>query len=143
MSTALIIWVIVAVVAVAVLAVVVWLSSRRSGRRAEADRARAAELRREADAHRADLESSQEQARRAATEAEQAEAQAQQARARAVEAERGAALDEAHYEDRLRDADRLDPEADTQVDAGDEPAKAEVPGQTVSVEDRGGPAHRA
>ena len=49
MSTALIIWVIVAVVAVGALAVVVWFTSQRSSRDAEADRARAAELRQEAD----------------------------------------------------------------------------------------------
>ena len=53
MSNALIIWVIVTVVAVAILALVVWWTSQRHDRRAEVDRARAAGLRQEADAHRA------------------------------------------------------------------------------------------
>lgn len=154
MSTAQIIWVIVAIAAVAVLVAVVWFASHRSGQKAERHRARAAELRQEADAHRADLEESEEHARRAAAEAEQAEAEAQRARAQAVEAEREAAVDEAHVRDRLRDADRIDPDADTGADAShvegaranpaasNEPrtGEAEVPDQPHVTEET--PQHR-
>jgi hypothetical protein len=103
-STEQIVWLVVGVIVVlAVVAAVVAAGRKSRAVRRERNRRQAHEIREEVAAGTPGLES-------ARTEAEKARAQADAAHARATEAERGAAHQEAELEDRLREADRLDPD---------------------------------
>lgn len=121
MSTTQIVWIIViVVVAIALVALAANVVRRRSvGHR----RGRAESIRTDASARLGDVRQSRHDAERAEAEAQRLRAEAEAAEANAAEARRGAAQEQAAYEDRLREADRLDPDVDhTSVDySGDPP----------------------
>ncbi len=105
-----IVWIIVAVLVVlALAALVAALMKRRSTekRRQEAERLRA-----EAHEHESSLRHTEVEAREAEARAARARLEAEQAEARAMEAKQGYQVHEATVEDRLREADRLDPHVD-------------------------------
>jgi len=108
------------VVAIALIAIIAFVAIRASGRkkqeRLEADRARAQELRTDAATQGATVQDSDLQARQAALEADRVRLEAEKAKARALEAQQGAQVEQARQEDRLREADRLDPDVDTGAD---------------------------
>lgn len=110
MTSEQVIWLLVGiVVVVAVVAVAMVVSKRRGTARTEHRRHEAEQLREDAAAGASGL-----QANRA--EAQEARAEAEAAQARAAEAERAVAMDEATVEDRVRDADRVDPDVDHTAD---------------------------
>jgi len=108
MSTWLIWVIVIALVALAVIALVALISRRRTEQRRE----RAEELREEASARGAELTESQRQADELRARADLAKAEAARAEEQASTAEQGHRMEQAGYEDKLREADRLDPEVD-------------------------------
>ena len=106
------IWVIVIVVVLVVIGAVVSMMSKR---RTEQHRAHADELRAEASAKAGGLTESQRQAEDARAKAELAQSEAQRTQERAAQAEQGHQVEQAGYEDKLREADRLDPDVEHQV----------------------------
>ncbi len=106
-------WLIWVIVIVVVLVVIGAVASMMSKRRTEQHRARADELRAEASAKAGGLTESQRQAEDARAKAELAKTEAQRSEERAAQAEQGHQVEQAGYEDKLREADRLDPEVDT------------------------------
>ena len=84
-----------------------------SKRRTEQHRARADELRAEASVKAGDLTESQRQAEDARAKAELAKSEAERSEEHAAQAEQGHQVEQASYEDKLREADRLDPEVNT------------------------------
>ena len=118
MSTSVVILLIVAVIIViAVIAFVTMNANRRKNeQRLEADRARAQDLRSDATAQAAAVHDSDLEAREAELEADRARLEAEKAQARAAEAQQGVQVEEARQEDRLREADRIDPDVDTRAD---------------------------
>jgi FtsZ-interacting cell division protein ZipA len=104
------IWVIVIVVVVLAVVAIVSMTSKR---RTEQHRTRADELRAEASAKAGGLTESQRAADEAEAKAELAEAEAQRAREQAASAEQSHQVEQASYEDKLREADRLDPDVNT------------------------------
>lgn len=110
MSSEQIIWVVVAIVVVVALVVVAMAASRRRvTAQVEHRRHEAEQLREDAVAGASGLTSSR-------AEAQEAHAEAEAARARATQAEHGVAMDEATVEDRVREADRVDPDVDHQAE---------------------------
>ncbi|HEY3530203.1 MAG TPA: hypothetical protein VGK78_13745 [Nocardioides sp.] len=109
------IWVIVIVVVLVVIAAVVVSlgSKRRTGQR----RGRAEQLRQEASGQASDLAESQRRTEELRARADLARSEAERAEERAATAEKSHQMEQAGYEDRLREADRLDPDVDTR--AGD------------------------
>src|SRR3954452_18632139 len=103
------IWVIVIVVVLIVVGAVVSMMNKR---RTEERRVRADELRTEASTKAASLTESQRQAEDARAKAELARSEAERAQEQATQAEQGHQVEQASYEDKLREADRLDPEVD-------------------------------
>src|SRR4029077_1564974 len=101
------IWVIVIVVVLAVIAAVVAMTNKR---RTEQRHARAEELRQEASTQASGLTESERQAEELRAKAALAQAEAQKAEQHAATAEQGHQVEQASYEDKLREADRLDPE---------------------------------
>ena len=99
-------WIILAVVIVVVLliALAVWRSMQRKKHAAQAE-----ELRSEARKHAADLGPSRQEAREAQLRAEAAQLAAERAQRDADAASTTLAQQEAVREDRIREADRLDP----------------------------------
>ncbi len=125
MSSEQIIWVLVAIVVVGALIGVAMMASKRRSATVEHRRHEAEQLREDAAAGASGLTASQAQA-------QQARAEAEAAQARATQAEHGAAMDEATVEDRVREADRLDPDVDHrseeyQPEAPTEPAERSAP----------------
>ena len=105
------------IIVIAVIAFVTMNASRRKNeQRLEADRARAQDLRSDATAQGAAVHDSDLEAREAALEADRARLEAEKAQARAAEAQQGVQVEEARQEDRLREADRIDPDVDTRAD---------------------------
>ena len=102
--------IVVVIAVVLVVALVAWLLMRTRGQERRAHEAE--ELRTEAAAHSGDVEMSKREVAARAASAEQAREQAEIAEARAAEAERELAQTEAHQEDKLRAADRIDPAVD-------------------------------
>jgi len=103
------IWVIViAIVALVVIALVALISKRRTEQR----RQRADELREEASARGAELTEAQREAEELRAKADLARSEAARAEEQAATAEQGHRMEQAGYEDKLREADRLDPEVD-------------------------------
>jgi FtsZ-interacting cell division protein ZipA len=101
------IWLIIIVVVVVVAALVVMLTrSRRDAQR----RSRAEELRQEASGHAARLPESEREADELRAKADLANAEAARAEERAANAEQGHQVEQASYEDKVREADRLDPD---------------------------------
>ena len=85
-------------------------------RRTQAQRDHAVELREEAARSTATLDSSRREAEEAAARAEVARAEAERAEQEAARAEQGVQYEEARVEDRLRDADSIDPDVDTRTE---------------------------
>lgn len=119
-------WVVAAVVVVivvlAVAALVVSMLRRKQAER----RHQAQALRAEAAGGSGSIAESQRRAEEARAQEERARHQAEQARERAEAARQRLLVDEAHQEDRIREADRVDPDVDTRADdyAPQEPARA-------------------
>lgn len=110
MDTETLIWIIVAiVVALLLLGLAAVLMRRKKERR----QAQATELRQDAVARTPRLDEADVQAHEARAEAERARLEAERAQAKAQEAEEARTVEAAEYEDRLREADRLDPGVDT------------------------------
>ena len=103
------IWVIVIVVVVVIVA-----RDRRDGRkrRTEQRRIRAEELRQEASAQASGLTESQRSGRGAARQGRPGPGRGRAGRGAGGDAEQGHQVEQAGYEDKLREADRLDPEVD-------------------------------
>lgn len=102
------IWLIVIVVIVVVVAalVVVLTGKRRTANR----RTRAGELRQEATTQAADLPESGRESEELRARADLAKAEAARAEERAANAQQSHRVDQAAYEDKVREADRLDPD---------------------------------
>lgn len=115
METETLVWIIVAVV-VALLILGV-LAAMMNKKKKERHQARATELRHDAATRTPAVEEADVRAREAQVEADRARYEAERAQARAQEAEQARSMEEAGMEDRLREADRLDPGVDTS--AGD------------------------
>jgi len=106
LTTEQIIWIVVAVLVVLlILGLLMSMASKRKRREQEERRAHAEEIRH--DAHR-----DSGQVREAELEAEQRRIEAERAQLRAQEADRTAAQHQAAQEDRIREADRVDPDVD-------------------------------
>jgi hypothetical protein len=106
---------ILVVVAIVIVVAVVGLLLMRT--RGHERRARAAhELRSQAAAQAGDVELAQREAASRQAAADHAREQAEIAEARAAEARQGLAQAEAHQEDKVREADRLDPTVDHRSD---------------------------
>lgn len=110
METSTIIWIIVVIVVIVVVALIIAALMRK--KRTEQRRHQAEQIRREAVTHAPAIQDSELRAREAELEADRARLEAERAQARADEAARARAMDQAHYEDRVREADRLDPDVD-------------------------------
>jgi flagellar basal body-associated protein FliL len=108
MST--IIWIIVAVIVV--LAVAALIAAMMRKRKAEQQRVHAQHLRREAVSNVDRVQQSDVEAKEAEARAERARLEAERAEAQAVEAQRAVDMERATYEDRIREADRIDPDVD-------------------------------
>jgi hypothetical protein len=111
METETVIWIVVAVVVA--LLVLGLLAALMSKRKTEHRKTEAAELRQDALARTPELDQADVKARAAQVEADQARLNAQRAEEQAAEAEQARAAAQATYEDRIREADRLDPTVDT------------------------------
>lgn len=114
MSTESLILLIVVVVAVlVVVGVLAMMASRRkAAAQAERDRAQAREIRSEAATTSTAVRDSDMRAREVQLEADRARLEAERAERRAAEAQQGARVEEALHEDKLREADRVDPDVD-------------------------------
>ena len=108
-SATIVLIIVIAIIVIGLIGLAVWMSGKkkREHRRAEAER-----IRQEAAAHAGGLEESQVQAREAEARAEQARLQAQRAEEEAARAHQGVSQEQALHEDKLREADRLDPNVD-------------------------------
>jgi FtsZ-interacting cell division protein ZipA len=103
------IWVIVIVVVVVVVAALIALT----GKRQTANRRhRAEQLREEASTQAGALPESHRQAEELRAKADLAQAEAERAEEHAATAEQGHRVEQASYENKLREADRLDPDVD-------------------------------
>jgi Flp pilus assembly protein TadB len=103
------IWVIVIVVVIVIAALAVSLAGKR---RTEQHRVRAEELRQDATAQASGLTESQREAEEQRAKADLAKAEAERAQEEAATAEQSHQVEQAGYEDKLREADRLDPAVD-------------------------------
>jgi hypothetical protein len=103
------IWVIVIVVVVLVAVALVAMTGKR---RTEHRRERADALREEASTQAAVLPETQREATELRAKADLARTEAARAEEQAASAEQGHRIEQASYEDKLREADRLDPEVD-------------------------------
>lgn len=102
-------WIILAVIVIVVLALLATVMNQRNKERR---RAQAAELRNEAAGQARGLHETELRARDAEAEAERKRVEAERAEREAHEASRARAQEQAVHEDRLREADRLDPDVD-------------------------------
>lgn len=93
-----------------ILIVILVLVLVSASRKKAANRDRAGELREEAQAGAAGIGASRDDAELARARAEEARREAEQAEVRAAEAEQTLSHQEATYEERIREADRLDPD---------------------------------
>ena len=108
-----VIWLIVIVVVVLAGIAIFGLTGRR---RTDLRRERADALRQEASTQAAALPETQRQAEDLRAKADLARSEAARAEERAANAEQGHRIEQASYEDRLREADRLDPAVDEKAD---------------------------
>lgn len=112
MDTTEIIWIAVAVaVVVALVALARMLLSRKRERAAEGRREHATELRREASKQAHLLHDAQLRAEEERLKAERLQLEAERAQEHAQEAQTSYLQEAAQHEDRLREADRIDPDA--------------------------------
>jgi hypothetical protein len=131
-------WLIVIVVVVLVVGAIVALTGKR---RAVQRRERAAELRDEASGHAAELPKTQRQAEELRAKADLARTEAARAEEQAADAEQGHRIEQASYEDKLREADRLDPEVDHK--AGDYEPDVWDDERSSTPDETSGPRHAA
>jgi hypothetical protein len=103
-------WIILIVVVVVVIAAAAVVVS--NNRRTSARRDQAAQLRNEATQTAAEVEAQRREAQEAAARAQVARAEAERAEQAARDAHQGVTVEEARVEDRLRTADRVDPDVD-------------------------------
>jgi type II secretory pathway pseudopilin PulG len=128
------IWVIVIVVVVIIAAAIVSMTGRR---RAAQRRRRADELRQQATAQASGLTESHRQAEDLRAKADLAQSEAARAEERAADAEGSHQVEQAGYEDKLREADRVDPDVDHKAGDyepdvwNDETADASAPGHAA------------
>jgi hypothetical protein len=129
-------WVIIILIVLAVLlaAALIWTAMKR--RKTEVARVRAGELRSEAAASATDKQVQEARAREAEAEAERVRAQADKLDARAQEERTSYDQTRATQEDRLREADRVDPDVnhrspDYQPGAGTAPGQHAAPGEHI------------
>lgn len=114
MDTETIIWIVVAVVvALVVLALLGWAFGKK---RKLDHRERASELRSDVQARSGGIVESDRDARAAQADAERARLEAERADARAREARVARDQERAELEDRVREADRVDPDVDHKAD---------------------------
>jgi FtsZ-interacting cell division protein ZipA len=108
------VWLIVAIIVIVlVIALIVVMMNKR---KTEQRRVEAEQLRAKASGEAPQVDESGRQAAEAAAEAERARVQAERAEAQAAEARQTHQMDEAGHEERLREADRIDPDVDHQAD---------------------------
>ncbi|MEO5662216.1 MAG: hypothetical protein ABIR39_02940 [Nocardioides sp.] len=110
MTTSQIVWTIVIVAALLLLIGLVVASMRKKNQ--DANRARAGQLREQADIQAAGLPDTQARADQAREQAERARLEAERAEEHAATVRAEAAQEQAAQEDRIRAADRLDPDVD-------------------------------
>ena len=125
-------WIIIALIVIALLAVLAFVVMSAKKKSRHDNHVRAEQLRAQATEKAPDLSRDRAEVERAEREAEEARRAAAQADERAAEARTGIAQQEAVHEDRIRAADRLDPEVDHTADdysptGLDEPTQTEVP----------------
>lgn len=106
------IWIVVAVVVVLAVLTVAALLMKANKRKQEQRRLHAQELRAEAHTHTGAVTESQRDAQLKAAEAERARIEAARAEEQAAAARQAAQVAEARVEDRVREADRIDPDVD-------------------------------
>jgi hypothetical protein len=106
-----VIWIVVAVVVA--LLVLGLLAALMNKRKTEQRSAAAAELRQDARSRTLDLDEADVRAQEAQVQAERARLEAERAQTQAAEADQARAAEHAGYEDRIREADQLDPAVDT------------------------------
>ena len=114
MNTSTIVWIIV--LAVLLLLVIGLFAFVMNKRKTEHNRARAEEIRTQAVTQTGDLTEAQRRAQEAEAQAQLKRAEAERAEERAAQAKQGHVMEEAHHEDRLREADRIDPDVDHRAD---------------------------
>lgn len=108
-----VIWIIVAIVIALVLLALVAMAVRRKQQRdADDRRVHAEQLRQRVTATSPDLTEAQLRAQEAEAQARLARTEAQRADQRAAEEQQRMAAEEAHREDLVREADRVDPDVD-------------------------------
>ena len=105
--------IVIVIVALALVGLAAWMSGRK---KKEQHHAEAESIRHEATAQAGSIEESQLRAREAEARAEQARLQAQRAEEEAAREHRGVTQEEALHEERIREADRLDPKVDHTAD---------------------------
>lgn len=107
MSGTAVVWIIVVLVILVVLGVVALMMNKK---KQEKRRAHAAHLRTEAAAQSDSIAQSEREAKLAEADAAAARAEAERAERRAAEARTGVHMDQATQEDRIREAQRVDPD---------------------------------
>lgn len=111
MDTDTIIWIVVAaIVLLALLALAAAAMKKKKAQKAHEHRARAQELRTEAAGHVENVGQAKVGAKEAEARAERARLEAERADQEAAAAKQALAAEKEEYEQRLRDADRLDPD---------------------------------
>ena len=118
-------WVIIVVIVLAVLLLAGLIAASTKRKKQEVARERAGELRHEATVSDTTRREQEAQARATAAEAERARAEADQLEARAQQDRTAYDQTLAHQEDRIREADRLDPDVDHR-DPGYSPGLADA-----------------
>lgn len=132
METSTILWIVViALVLLLVVGLIVAAARRKA---TERRRTQAEEIRHEAAAGTGDVSDADIRAREAEAEAERARLQAQRAEKDAAGARRDLDVEHAQHEDRVREADRLDPDVDhraTDYQADADPLRPDEPGRRI------------
>jgi len=109
-----IVWIVVAIIVVLAVAALVaaFLRKKQAEKRTEQHRRQAEHLRHEAVSNVDRIDHTHLEAKEAEARAERARLEAERAQAEAAEAQRAVDMERATYEDRIREADRLDPDVD-------------------------------
>ena len=115
METDTLVWIIVTVVVVLAAAALVVALQKKRERERELRREQAGQLRQEAVSATPDVRTAAERLHHAEARAELAHVEARRADDDVVEAKRVLAAEEAQREDRLREADRVDPDVNTRA----------------------------
>ncbi len=105
-------WLVIILIVLAVILALALIASALRRKKDQAGRERASELRSEAAATAASTQVQEARAREAKAEADRARAQADRLEAHAAEQRTSYDMTRAHQEDRVREADRLDPDVD-------------------------------